>query len=254
MSSRASTEVAPGGFERDCRVRAATSTRPVSKKVANTVLLTCPCGSRSPKRMMSPSRPGNWSSVRQDARGFAVARADRSRQFSIIPAVTYADVCQDVKAATGICMISSFPATFRPLDSRPSKQHRVPQRYPKGIPAVLTKTEVIKTDALIIGAGPVGLFAVFELGLLDMKAHLIDILDKVGGQCAELYPEKPIYDIPGIPEISGAGPGRRADGADQAVRADVPSQRDGREHREDRRSAVPRHHRRAARSSSARSS
>jgi thioredoxin reductase (NADPH) len=70
---------------------------------------------------------------------------------------------------------------------------------------VLTKTEVIKTDALIIGAGPVGLFAVFELGLLDMKAHLIDILDKVGGQCAELYPEKPIYDIPGIPEISGQG-------------------------------------------------
>jgi len=70
---------------------------------------------------------------------------------------------------------------------------------------VLTKTDVIKTDALIIGAGPVGLFAVFELGLLDMKAHLVDILDKVGGQCAELYPEKPIYDIPGIPEISGAG-------------------------------------------------
>jgi thioredoxin reductase (NADPH) len=70
---------------------------------------------------------------------------------------------------------------------------------------VLTKTDVITTDALIIGAGPIGLFAVFELGLLDMKAHLIDILDKVGGQCAELYPEKPIYDIPGIPEISGQG-------------------------------------------------
>ena len=70
---------------------------------------------------------------------------------------------------------------------------------------MLTKTDVIKTDALIIGAGPIGLFAVFELGLLDIKAHLIDILDKVGGQCAELYPEKPIYDIPGIPEISGKG-------------------------------------------------
>jgi thioredoxin reductase (NADPH) len=66
-------------------------------------------------------------------------------------------------------------------------------------------TEVIKTDALIVGAGPCGLFAVFELGLLDMKAHLVDILDKVGGQCAELYPEKPIYDIPGIPYITGAG-------------------------------------------------
>jgi len=65
--------------------------------------------------------------------------------------------------------------------------------------------EPIKTDVLIIGAGPVGLFAVFELGLLDMKAHLVDILDKIGGQCAELYPEKPIYDIPGIPYITGQG-------------------------------------------------
>jgi len=66
-------------------------------------------------------------------------------------------------------------------------------------------SDTIKTDVLIIGAGPVGLFAVFELGLLDIKAHLVDILDKVGGQCAELYPEKPIYDIPGIPLITGHG-------------------------------------------------
>lgn len=60
-----------------------------------------------------------------------------------------------------------------------------------------------ETDAVIIGAGPVGLFAVFELGLLDIKAHLVDILDKAGGQCAELYPEKPIYDIPALPVVSG---------------------------------------------------
>ena len=66
-------------------------------------------------------------------------------------------------------------------------------------------TDPIKTDVLIIGAGPIGLFAVFELGLLDMKAHLVDILDKAGGQCAELYTEKPIYDIPGIPYITGQG-------------------------------------------------
>jgi thioredoxin reductase (NADPH) len=70
---------------------------------------------------------------------------------------------------------------------------------------MLSVTEPIKTDVLVIGAGPCGLFAVFELGLLDMKVHLIDILDKIGGQCAELYPEKPIYDIPGIPFITGAG-------------------------------------------------
>jgi thioredoxin reductase (NADPH) len=66
-------------------------------------------------------------------------------------------------------------------------------------------SEPVKTDVLIIGAGPCGLFAVFELGLLDIKAHLIDILDKAGGQCAELYPEKPIYDIPALPVVSGQG-------------------------------------------------
>ncbi len=66
-------------------------------------------------------------------------------------------------------------------------------------------SEVITTDVVIVGAGPVGLFAVFELGLLDIKAHLVDILDKPGGQCAELYPEKPIYDIPGFPLVTGQG-------------------------------------------------
>ncbi len=66
-------------------------------------------------------------------------------------------------------------------------------------------SETIETDVVIIGAGPVGLFAVFELGLLDIRCHLIDILDKPGGQCAELYPEKPIYDIPGFPIITGQG-------------------------------------------------
>lgn len=63
----------------------------------------------------------------------------------------------------------------------------------------------ITTDVVIIGAGPVGLFAVFELGLLDLKCHVIDILDRPGGQCAELYPEKPIYDIPGFPVVTGQG-------------------------------------------------
>ena len=64
-------------------------------------------------------------------------------------------------------------------------------------------SDVIATDVAIVGAGPVGLFSVFELGLLDIKCHLIDILPKVGGQCAELYPEKPIYDIPGFPIVTG---------------------------------------------------
>ncbi|HKA65581.1 MAG TPA: hypothetical protein VKD00_07670, partial [Methyloceanibacter sp.] len=59
------------------------------------------------------------------------------------------------------------------------------------------------TDVIIIGAGPVGLFAVFQLGLARLKAHVVDILDKPVGQCAELYPEKPIYDIPGLPVCTG---------------------------------------------------
>jgi thioredoxin reductase (NADPH) len=62
-----------------------------------------------------------------------------------------------------------------------------------------------ETDVVIVGAGPVGLFAVFELGLLDVKVHLVDILDRPGGQCAELYPEKPIYDIPAQPTITAQG-------------------------------------------------
>jgi thioredoxin reductase (NADPH) len=67
----------------------------------------------------------------------------------------------------------------------------------------LEKSELIETDAVIVGAGPCGLFAVFELGLLDIKAHVVDILDRPGGQCAELYPEKPIYDVPALPIVSG---------------------------------------------------
>ncbi|MGI4850988.1 MAG: NAD(P)/FAD-dependent oxidoreductase [Janthinobacterium lividum] len=59
------------------------------------------------------------------------------------------------------------------------------------------------TDVVIVGAGPVGLFAIFECGMMRMKCHVIDTLDMVGGQCSALYPEKPIYDIPGHPKISG---------------------------------------------------
>ncbi len=62
---------------------------------------------------------------------------------------------------------------------------------------------VIETDAVVIGAGPVGLFQVFQLGLLEVKAHVIDALPHAGGQCIELYPDKPIYDIPAVPVTTG---------------------------------------------------
>ena len=62
---------------------------------------------------------------------------------------------------------------------------------------------MIKTDTLIIGAGPVGLFCVHQLGVIGLKCEVVDNLDKIGGQCIELYPDKPIYDIPAIPECTG---------------------------------------------------
>lgn len=70
-------------------------------------------------------------------------------------------------------------------------------------PAATAATGPIETDAVIVGAGPVGLFQVFELGLLEIKAHVIDSLASVGGQCVELYPDKPIYDIPAVPVCTG---------------------------------------------------
>ena len=66
-----------------------------------------------------------------------------------------------------------------------------------------SSTSIIHTDAVIVGAGPVGLFQVFELGLLEIKAHIIDSLAYPGGQCIELYPDKPIYDIPAVPVCTG---------------------------------------------------
>ena len=62
---------------------------------------------------------------------------------------------------------------------------------------------MIKTDVLVIGAGPVGLFAVHQLGVIGLKAEVVDNLDKVGGQCIELYPDKPIYDIPALTVVHG---------------------------------------------------
>ena len=67
----------------------------------------------------------------------------------------------------------------------------------------MTDTSTIQTDVLVIGAGPVGLFQVFQLGLLDIKAHVVDSLPHPGGQCIELYADKPIYDIPGTPRTTG---------------------------------------------------
>jgi thioredoxin reductase (NADPH) len=64
--------------------------------------------------------------------------------------------------------------------------------------------EILRTDVVIIGAGPVGLFAVFECGMLKLSCHVVDALDAIGGQCVALYPEKPIFDIPGFPKIEAA--------------------------------------------------
>ena len=65
----------------------------------------------------------------------------------------------------------------------------------------MTGQSPVTTDAVVIGAGPVGLFAIFELGMLKIRCHVVDSLEAIGGQCAALYPEKPIYDIPGYPSV-----------------------------------------------------
>ncbi|MGE3142665.1 MAG: NAD(P)/FAD-dependent oxidoreductase [Hyphomonadaceae bacterium] len=82
--------------------------------------------------------------------------------------------------------------------------HDTGEPGPAKVPSA-TPGQAYETDAIIVGAGPAGLFAVFELGLLDLKSHLVDVLDRPGGQCAELYPEKPIYDIPALPIVTGQG-------------------------------------------------
>ena len=72
------------------------------------------------------------------------------------------------------------------------------------IPGTYHQTRImIKTDVLIIGAGPTGLFCAHQLGLIGLKCEIVDNLDKIGGQCIELYPDKPIYDIPAVPECTG---------------------------------------------------
>ena len=87
-----------------------------------------------------------------------------------------------------------------PLGPRPSS----PNQKPPEVTSYATPTAgLIETDAVIVGAGPVGLFQVFELGLLEIKAHVIDSLAYPGGQPIELYPDKPIYDIPAIPVCTG---------------------------------------------------
>ena len=78
-----------------------------------------------------------------------------------------------------------------------------PSADPSVIDTAQAHDAAIETDAVIVGAGPVGLFQVFELGLLEIKAHIIDSLAYPGGQCIELYPDKPIYDIPAVPVCTG---------------------------------------------------
>jgi NADPH-dependent 2,4-dienoyl-CoA reductase/sulfur reductase-like enzyme len=129
--------------------------------------------------------------------------AVRDRFFSIAaPAGTFQSCLEQIGVCGGRAKPSSSIRSGCALDTR-NPIHRI-RRFPKDEYGYVM-VEPVKTDVVIVGAGPIGLFAVFELGLLDMKTHLIDILDKIGGQCAELYPEKPIYDIPGIPMTSAQG-------------------------------------------------
>ena len=113
----------------------------------------------------------------------------------------------DGRGHAGLCLRrEGFQPAFLPDQDQRRARRPARARSRKAILSLLEfeMSEVISTDAVIIGAGPCGLFAIFELGLLDIKCHVVDILDRAGGQCAELYPEKPIYDIPALPIVTGA--------------------------------------------------
>src|SRR5665647_2145645 len=94
-------------------------------------------------------------------------------------------------------------ATARPAQYASQKKNMNTQLNQEVINTAAAHDGPIETDAVIVGAGPVGLFQVFELGLLEIKAHVIDSLAYPGGQCIELYPDKPIYDIPAVPVCTG---------------------------------------------------
>src|SRR5665647_1924954 len=94
-------------------------------------------------------------------------------------------------------------ATARPAQYASQKKNMNTQLNQEVINTAAAHDGPIETDAVIVGAGPVGLFQVFELGLLEIKAHVIDSLGYPGGQCVELYPDKPIYDIPAVPACAG---------------------------------------------------
>src|SRR5665647_3115562 len=94
-------------------------------------------------------------------------------------------------------------ATARPAQYASQKKNMNTQLNQEVINTAAQHDGPIETDAVIVGAGPVGLFQVLELGLLEIKAHVIDSLAYPGGQCIELYPDKPIYDIPAVPVCTG---------------------------------------------------
>ncbi len=123
---------------------------------------------------------------------------------TVAPLETVAVETASIESTAAAESAVSEPAIVEPASaSSPSVEQIEPLDQKEDREDKNMSEEIISTDCLIVGAGPVGLFAVFELGLLDIKCHLVDILDKPGGQCSELYPEKPIYDIPGFPEING---------------------------------------------------
>ena len=146
----------------------------------------------------------------QGARAGASARTSANRRE--IGADTRA-VNSTARVAASIARVARACCHHRPvLSPRLLQLNRAPPA-PR-FRGIIMPEDVIQTDMVIIGAGPCGLFAVFEAGLLGMKCQLVDNLDKIGGQCAELYPDKPIYDIPAVPRCTGQELVDQPDGAD----------------------------------------
>src|SRR6185437_2245235 len=159
--------------------------------------------------------PCSSAQARAGAEG-STARTTRSRALSfsvatmILPHQPKPTTAQSISPSSGIgamrrgrdCVALRSLAMAASCDAGCA----LPPRHANARPQQATEREAMagdthRTDVAVIGAGPVGLFAIFELGMLKMRCHVIDALDTLGGQCAALYPEKPIYDIPGYPRI-----------------------------------------------------
>src|SRR5690606_15579451 len=169
--------------------------------------MSCRACTKARAKVDLPAPRSPASAIRSPGR---TAAASRRARFAVAPGSGRESSSRGGASGSGMRRPWPFPVRPRPPASGVDKPS-APVRLPAAESAVLFAATGVAmsspahtTDVAIIGAGPVGLFAIFELGMLKIRCHVVDSLEMVGGQCVALYPEKPIYDIPGYPRIEAA--------------------------------------------------